>query len=424
MNYKVLLLIGSLLGIRSTQFSQLQAAQEETNTGESLVLGIENIAKLKELANVSDKPLKVGLITNQTGITQNGARTVDVLKNAGFDVVRLYAPEHGIDGKVLADHQPGDGVDSKTGIPVVTIYRIAGGMKNSTEKEFADIDAFFFDMQDSGMRHYTYLSTMVKAMEVASKYDKKIVVFDRPNPLGGLVEGPLVEPEYSSFISIIPVPIRHGMTLGELAEYTNRYILEKPAKLQVIKMLNYSRDMKNPPFLKFLSPNIASFESCKGYSFLGLLGDIEPFDVGVGTDKAFQVIMLPSNMPNVEKFFELLAPRLKKIGIISRSHKAIKTRAGNIPLQGLHIKIRDIVNTSGLQALLAIIDTAKEVGIAIKGRQMFSRACGTTALQDYIENKISREDLLTVCNGELENFLDRARQCYLYPGQLHKNILK
>lgn len=380
-----------------------------------LQLGIENLTdRLRQIARLERGPLNIGLITNQTGIDQQGNRNINILLRAGFNIVRLYAPEHGIDGRVLADHQPGDGMDHTTEIPVVTMYRVAGGMKEFSAEELSGIDAFFFDMQDSGMRHYTYLSTMVKVMELASKHDKALIVFDRPNPLGGVMEGPLVSPEYQSFISIIPVPVRHGMTLGELAEFVNRHVLKKQVRLYVVPMKNYHRNMKKPPFLTFLSPNIRSFESCKGYSFLGLLGEIEPFDVGVGTDKAFQVIMLPETMQHGSVFLEELKKRLITLGIQAEPYTTIKERAGNLPLQGLYLHIDDVTKHSGLRVLDSIIDVAHKTGLPIKPRTMLDKSFGSSLLSQYIRREISSAEFAAGCNAPLKEFFAKARTSFIY----------
>ena len=194
----------------------------------------------------------------------------------------IFAPEHGFDGKSHAAQEIKDGRDVKTKIPVMSLYGKGTGKKVDPEM-IKNIDAFFFDIQDSGMRHYTYISTLFTILKAAEEEKKKVIVFDRPNPLGKAMEGPLVESSLISFISIASIPLRHGMTLGELAEYFNQHVLEKQAALTVVPMKNYDRTVGIEHLHAPLSPNIASKESCHGYSFLGLLGEVKPFDVGVGT---------------------------------------------------------------------------------------------------------------------------------------------
>ncbi|MES2181763.1 MAG: exo-beta-N-acetylmuramidase NamZ domain-containing protein, partial [Pseudomonadota bacterium] len=133
-----------------------------------------------------------------------------------------------------------------------------------------------FDIQDSGMRHYTYISTLYHAMKVAAQYNKQMVIFDRPNPLGARMEGPVVTQQLKSFISIAQVPLRHGMTVGELAWYFNKYELEKPAELHVVRMHGYDRRARfvaQNELAQPLSPGLRTEQACYGYSFLGLLGE-------------------------------------------------------------------------------------------------------------------------------------------------------
>ena len=207
------------------------------------------------------KPLSIGLVTNQTGKDQKGTATLDILLKKGFKVTYIFAAEHGIEGKIEAGKELKDGRESSRNIPVVSLY--AGGDKGKKidPATLKDIDIIFFDIQDSGMRHYTYISTLYAVLKAAGQENKKVVVFDRPNPLGKAMEGPLVEPELISFISIAPIPLRHGMTVGELAEYFNEHILEKKAALKVVEMKDYERTHGIAHLPSPLSPNIASRES-------------------------------------------------------------------------------------------------------------------------------------------------------------------
>ena len=204
----------------------------------------------------------------------------------------IFAPEHGLNG-TLAERDVHDAIDAKTHIPIISLYGNGTG-KMISDAQMNDLDLLIFDIQDSGMRHYTYISTLLNTMKVAAEYGKAYIVLDRPNPLGSLMEGPLVDQSLISFISIASIPLRHGMTIGELALYFNRYVLKKAAPLQVIKMENYDKSTGFAgTFIHQLSPNLQSLQSCYGYSFLGLLGEIEPFDIGIGTPMAFRCITLP-----------------------------------------------------------------------------------------------------------------------------------
>ena len=137
------------------------------------------------------KTPRLGLVTNHTGVTDQGQRVVDYLLQKGFIITKLFAPEHGISGTILAEKDVTDTKDAKTGLPVISLYKNQTG--SPADSMFEDIDVILFDMQDSGMRHYTYISTLYQVMRIAAALHKPIIVLDRPNPLGPNMEGPLVE---------------------------------------------------------------------------------------------------------------------------------------------------------------------------------------------------------------------------------------
>lgn len=230
-------------------------------------LGLENIPQsfIKQLS--PDRPLVIGLITNQTGKDQQGRSNIAVLQEKGITIKYLFAPEHGSQGTYKAATTVPDAHDATFNIPIVSLYKNGSGTIIRDE-QMNEVDALFFDIQDSGMRHYTYISTLFYAIECAAYHHKPIVILDRPNPLGSIMEGPLVEPPLKSFISIAEIPLRHGMTVGELAHFFNMHTVKTPAQLYVVPMKHYERHHGIGTTLKTaLSPNITSIDSCYGYSF-------------------------------------------------------------------------------------------------------------------------------------------------------------
>ncbi len=227
---------------------------------------------------------RVGLITNQTSMTGRGERTRTLLQRAlGGQLVALYAPEHGIDGTVGAGIHVATRRDAVTGL---TVYSLYGPTRKPTPAMLAPIDVLVFDLQDIGCRSYTYISTMVVAMEAAAECGKEFVVLDRPNPLGGLrVEGPPLEARWKSFVGQIPVPYVHGMTTGELAMMTagERWISSVP-KLTVVKMQGWQRGMMwqdtGLPWYR-TSPNIPHAASPAYYVATGILGGGSSLDIGI-----------------------------------------------------------------------------------------------------------------------------------------------
>jgi uncharacterized protein YbbC (DUF1343 family) len=232
---------------------------------------------------------KLGLITNQTGIDRQGKRNVDVMKAAGVNVVALFAPEHGIAG--IEDRENlGDAVDTATGIKVFSLY---GKTRRPTPEMLSGLDALVFDIQDVGVRFYTYESTLLYAMEEAAKAKLPFYVLDRPNPLtGARVEGPMLDADKLSFTGAFPLPLRHGMTVGELAGLMNA-AKGLNADLHVIQMTGWHRadwfDATGLPWIN-PSPNIRSLNAALLYPGVGMLEHSTNYSVGRGTDAPFEQI--------------------------------------------------------------------------------------------------------------------------------------
>jgi uncharacterized protein YbbC (DUF1343 family)/CubicO group peptidase (beta-lactamase class C family) len=235
--------------------------------------------------------LRVGLITNHTGRDALNRQTIDVLHGApGVKLVALFSPEHGIRG--LADEKISDSKDEKTGLPVYSLY---GETRRPKPEHLKDLDALVFDIQDVGTRFYTYISTLGYVMEEAARAHLPVFVLDRPNPIGGLeVEGPVADSDKLSFISYHTIPVRHGMTIGELARLFNEE-RKINCDLRVIKMENWRRGMwldgtnltwVNP------SPNMRSLNEATLYPGVGLL-ETTNLSVGRGTDTPFEIIGAP-----------------------------------------------------------------------------------------------------------------------------------
>lgn len=373
-------------------------------------LGIENIPQ-KMVAHYAKKKTPIALITNQTGKDQKGNRTLDILLKKGFNVTVIFAPEHGFEGKSEAAQEVKDGLDVKTNIPVMSLYGKGTGKKIAPEA-IKHIDTFIFDVQDSGMRHYTYISTLLTVLKTAAAEHKKVIVFDRPNPLGKTMEGPLVEPALISFISIAPIPLRHGMTMGELADYFNTHLLETKAALTVVHMNGYDRtqglQMHAP-----LSPNIASKESCHGYCFLGLLGEIKPFDVGVGTPQAFQLIALPAALPLPLSFWQELSECLRYCGISSTTHQYMHERKKEL-YHGLRLCMDNINQVNAFNAFLITVSSAKKAGIAIDFQREFDKAVGSSRVRSFFTGTLSYQDLVGDINKDLQLFFQKAQPLFRY----------
>ena len=251
--------------------------------------GIDVLQKnnFKELNN-----LRIGLVTNHTGRNLAGKQTIDVLKEAeGVKLVRLFAPEHGIRGQ-LDQEKISDSTDEKTGLPIFSLY---GETRRPKAEQLKDLDAIVFDIQDIGVRFYTYETTLLNVMEEAAKAKIPLFVLDRPNPIGGeSVEGAIADADKLSFVVSHTVPVRHGLTIGELAQMMNA---EKQisADLRVVKMENWSRSMwfdQTAQIWTNPSPNMRSLTEATLYPGIGLL-ETTNVSVGRGTDTPFEVVGAP-----------------------------------------------------------------------------------------------------------------------------------
>ena len=240
--------------------------------------------------------MRIGLITNHTGLTADGVSTIDLLfKTDVCKLTALFSPEHGIRG--TDDENVDSSVDQVTGLPIYSLY---GKTRRPTPEMLRDVDALVFDIQDVGARFYTYTTTMAYAMEEAAKADIRFYVLDRPNPIGGIkVEGPILDEDKRSFTGYIPISVRHGMTVGELARYFNTEN-RIGADLEVIAMKGWRRTQMfwdtgqvwlNP------SPNMRGMTAAILYPGVCLLEQTN-VSVGRGTGKPFEVVGAPWIQPD------------------------------------------------------------------------------------------------------------------------------
>jgi uncharacterized protein YbbC (DUF1343 family) len=197
------------------------------------------------------KGKRVAILANQTSIVGK-THLVDTLKSLGINVVKVFGPEHGFRGKASAGVKVDDETDAKTGIPVISLY----GKKNKpTKEDLADVDVMIYDLQDVGCRFYTNINALSRLMEACSENDKELIILDRPNPNGYLIDGPILDMKYKSGIGMFPVPISHGLTVAEFAQMANGegwLTNQVKCKLKIITVANYDHDM---PYTLPVSPS-------------------------------------------------------------------------------------------------------------------------------------------------------------------------
>jgi uncharacterized protein YbbC (DUF1343 family) len=364
-------------------------------------LGLENISVsfLKHLSKTQDLSYRVGLITNQTGRDQKGRSNIDILEEKGLQIKKIFTPENCLE---LGNSQ-------KSTIPIISLY--SNEHKWLDHTLLNDIDVLIFDMQDVGIRYYSYLNTLLYTMYSAAQYNKVLVVLDRPNLLGSLMEGVIMTP-YNNCTDI-PIPTRYGMTLGELAYYFNKHVLHTPVRLHVISMSNYERSAWSKNLPRRLSPYLPTINSCYGYSFLSLIGEVVPFDMAIGTDNAFQCILLPeSNTISKKKWYELQVI-FKKLGIESAWHRYFSTIKKEY-CSGLKLSVANANHFSSFNTLLTVLKFFKNSGIPLSFSHNFDTALGGSLVREFLEGKIEQKIFESVVNKELKTFFHKATSSFLY----------
>ena len=244
--------------------------------------------KIDEILNIATNK-RVALVVNQTSVTECGTHIVDTLIARGVKINTIFAPEHGFRGNADAGESIKDGIDTKSGVKIISLY---GKNKKPNAEQLSDIDLIVFDIQDVGARFYTYISTMYYAMQSASEFDKEFLVLDRPNP-NDFVDGAMLDMKYKSFVGTLPLPIMHGLTVGELATMIKgeNWGETKNLNLKVITTENWNHgdryELKIKP-----SPNLPNTQSIMLYPSLCMF-EATTISVGRGTYYPFQMIGAP-----------------------------------------------------------------------------------------------------------------------------------
>jgi uncharacterized protein YbbC (DUF1343 family)/CubicO group peptidase (beta-lactamase class C family) len=314
---------------------ELSANQKLTAPGGAVRSGID---ELTAQAFAPLKGLRVGLITNQTGIDSKSRRTVDLLFNApGVKLTALFNPEHGLNGEV--DERVSSSVEPVTKLTVHSLY---GTTRRPTEETLQGLDALVFDIQDAGARFYTYITTMMYAMEEAARQSIRFFVLDRPNPINSsMVQGPVMDTELKSFTGYFPLPVRHGMTIGELATMFN-HEWKIGADLHVVKMTNYRRDFwYDQTGLPWIgpSPNLRTLTAVTLYPGVAIVEGAN-VSVGRGTDTPFELIGAPwidgkglANYLNQRK--------IRGVSFVATSFMPTSDRYKNLQCHGVRVVIEN-----------------------------------------------------------------------------------
>jgi uncharacterized protein YbbC (DUF1343 family) len=399
-----------------------------SQTGGPVVTGAEALVR-DGFAALAGK--RVGLIANQTSRV-GSQHLADLLAMApNVKLTAILAPEHGFRGEIEAGAKVGDAVDARTGVPVFSLY---GATKRPTAAMLRNLDVLVLDIQDIGTRYYTYISTMGLAMQAAAAARIPFVVLDRPNPLGGhYVSGFVLEPPLASFVGQYPIPIVHGMTMGELARMIGgeRWLDGLDAlELTVVPIEGWRRTVRWPELKRpwvATSPNIPSFEAALVYPGIGLVGEAK-VNEGRGTPTPFSLVGAPwadgASLAARLNAADLAGVRFAAHAYTPRSIPgvALNPRFESRPLNGVRIEVKDAAVFAPLEAgvhvLAALFAEARAKGVAepIANLAMLHALAGTKRLHRMLAEGRSAADIIAAWQPEVALFRVQRAPYLLYGG--------
>lgn len=388
--------------------STTKAYEKQTSTTietQKVTLGSEQYSVF--LPDLKDK--KIGLVVNQTSVNKDG-HLLDVLLKHNMDVVLLFAPEHGVRGNQGAGEFIANSRDKRTGIPVFSIY---GSYKKPPVETLKNIDTIVFDIQDVGTRFYTYISSMHYMMEAAAENGINFVVLDRPNPNGQFIDGPVLDLEFRSFVGMHPIPVLHGLTVGELALMIKgeRWINDADKlSLNVVPVLNYHKtqtySLPIPP-----SPNLPNDIAIRLYPTLCFL-EASSISIGRGTEFPFQV----AGHDSVS-----LAPLLNNTNMtplnfmpVSKPYAAPTPKFENVMLSGIDFRKTDIAGLD-LSLLIQLQNAFEAKQISLFDRPEFmDKLSGTDKLRLAIESGATEEAIRADWAPDLDEYKQKIKAYELY----------
>ena len=394
--FKRRFLIASFIGVSLLELmaNVLQAATAPARPPNKAALSASQNARLllgsEALAADAFRPLagkRVGLLTNPSGLNRQRRSTIELLRNArGVKLVALFAPEHGLNGDFSAGQEFLNSVHAPTGLPIYSLYG-PGPVRKPTPAMLQGLDALVYDLQDTGCRSYTFISSMGLAMDACAQAGVEFVVLDRPNPLGGLrVEGPILNPRFRSHVGQWPIPYVYGLTCGELARMINgeRWI-SKPCKLTVVRIRGWRRTMTwRDTSLGWVptSPKIPHAQSPLYYVATGILGAIGGVNIGFNCNLPFECVL--ASWLDAAR----LSDRLNRYRLPGVVFRPLSVRVNQVLLHGVRLEFTDPARAPlmplNFYLLEAIQNAAKrnlfaEALQANRGFDMFDKVNGTDA---------------------------------------------
>jgi uncharacterized protein YbbC (DUF1343 family) len=365
------------------------------------------------------KGKKVGLVLNAASVTADGRSALDVLQKHGVEVVRLFTPEHGLRAQAADGAEVGDSKHQRTGLPVVSLY---GPKKKPAPADLQGLDALVFDLQDAGVRFYTYVSTLILCLEAAGEAGIELVVLDRPNPLGGeRIEGPVADRDAvpASFVNMAPGPLVHGLTTGEMARFVNAS-RSKPAKLTVVAMKGWSRAMvwaDTGRAWTAPSPNLRDAEAALAYPGVALLSATNVSE-GRGTETPFLLIGAPW-VKAAELATAALAPgfSLEATTFTPQASEAAPDPIyKDVECAGVRVHVADPKATRPYALGVALLRALRaQAGFEWRDKgAALDRLVGTPKLRAALERGDSADAILQADAAAMEAFRERRKAALLY----------
>lgn len=366
---------------------------------------------------------RVGLVTNPTGVDSHLESDIDILHRApGVRLVALYGPEHGVRGSAHAGDAVEGNTDARTGLPV---YSLFGKTRVPTEEMLQGIDVLVYDIQDVGCRSFTYISTLYNIMKAAARHHIKVVVLDRPNPLGGeKIEGNLVEDDCVSFVSQFKIPYVYGLTPGEVALLLNgENMIGGKCDLTVVRMKGWKRRMTYEdtglPWV-LSSPHIPEASTAPFYSITGIVGELNTISIGVGYTLPFKLI--GAEWVNAQDFADAMnALRLPGYTFRPICYTPYYGPGKGKELQGVQVYITDYHRASlcdvqwyALQELYRLYPNHDPMGEDTKRWGMIDKVCGSHQIRTLFLKNHRWADAKPYWDKDVESFRSLAKKYYLY----------
>jgi uncharacterized protein YbbC (DUF1343 family) len=345
------------------------------------------------------KGKNIALVVNHTSLVGT-THLADTLQQLGVTIRKIFAPEHGFRGMAANGEEVVDGVDKKTGLPLVSLY---GTNRKPTAEQLADIDAIIFDIQDVGARFYTYISTLHYVMEAAAENNKQVIVLDRPNPHGGYIDGPVLQPAFKSFVGMHPIPIVHGLTVGELAMMINGegWLKEgKKCDLKIIPIKGWKHSDEYVLPVK-PSPNLPNQQAVKLYPSVCLL-EQTVISVGRGTPFPFQAI----GNPELKSFPFQFTP-------VTIEGVAKNPPHENKVCYGLDLRQATVPRKLDLHYLFQMYAAYPEKDKFFIG--MFDKIAGNDIFRQQIKNGLTEEQIRESWKTDLDTYSKMREKYLLYP---------